>query len=64
MSAGDQAHRVNLDLDADPDVIHGVLEHGDGRRERFWGWLELMAALDRVTSASQEQQADEPRRAQ
>jgi hypothetical protein len=51
MSVGEPTHRVTLDLEADPDAIHGTLEHGDGTRERFWGWLELMAALERVTSA-------------
>jgi hypothetical protein len=56
MSAGDQAHRLNLELDADPDAIHGTREHGDGTRERFWGWLELMAALERATSRNQNQQ--------
>ena len=55
MSGGDQALRVNLDLDANADAIHGTLEHGDGRRERFWGWLDLMAAVERVTSNRQEE---------
>jgi hypothetical protein len=50
MSTGDQPQRVNLDLEADPDAIHGTLEHRDGTRERFWGWFELMAALERVTN--------------
>jgi hypothetical protein len=52
MSGGDQAIRVNLDLDASADAIHGTLEHRDGRRERFWGWLDLMAAVERVTDNS------------
>jgi hypothetical protein len=55
MNAGNQAHRVNLELEPDPDAIHGTLQHGDGTRERFWGWLELMAALERATSGNHEQ---------
>jgi hypothetical protein len=50
MSAGGQPQRVGLELEAGPEAIHGTLEHGDGTREGFWGWLELMAALERVTS--------------
>jgi hypothetical protein len=49
MDTGEQARRVGLELDTDPDTIHGTLEHQDGTRERFWGWLELMAALERAT---------------
>jgi hypothetical protein len=55
MSAGGQAQRVSLELEADPDAIHGTLEYGEGRRERFWGWPELMAALERVTSTSRDE---------
>lgn len=55
MSSDDQAQRVNLELEADPDAIHGSLEHDDGTRERFWGWFELMAALERLTSSRRDQ---------
>ena len=48
MNASRHVRRVQLELDADPGAIHGTLEHGDGTRERFWGWLELMAALERA----------------
>jgi hypothetical protein len=54
MSAADDPHRASLELDPGPGTIHGTLEHGDGTRERFWGWLELMAALERLTQSSQE----------
>jgi hypothetical protein len=50
MDASGQARRVNLELQVEPGAIHGTLEHRDGTRERFWGWLELMSALERVTS--------------
>ena len=59
MSAGDQAQRVSLELEAGPDAIRGTLEHGDGTRERFWGWLELMAALERVTTTARSSQEGE-----
>jgi hypothetical protein len=51
MDAGDQAQRLKLELDADPSAIRGTLEHADGTREPFWGWLELMAALERATTS-------------
>jgi hypothetical protein len=59
MSGGHQAQRVTLELELGPDAIHGTLEDGDGTRERFWGWLELMAAVERAagaTSSSQERE--------
>jgi hypothetical protein len=49
MSHGDQALHIRLELDADPDALHGTFQHGDGTRQSFWGWLELMSALDRLT---------------
>ena len=52
MTAGDQALRVTIELDANADAIHGILEHDGGRRERFWGWLDLMAAVERIASAT------------
>jgi hypothetical protein len=52
-----QPRRVILTLDDDPDAIHGTLEHADGTRERFWGWLDLMSALDGGNRDSLQQQA-------
>ena len=49
MSAAERARRVALEIEAGPGAIHGTLEHGDGTRRPFWGWLELMAALERAT---------------
>jgi hypothetical protein len=51
MSAGKPRRRVTLELDTDREAIDGTLEHDNGQRERFWGWLELMAALQRVTAS-------------
>ena len=48
MEAADTSHHLLLELAADPDAIHGTIEHRDGTRERFWGWLELMAVLERA----------------
>jgi hypothetical protein len=51
MSAGKPPPRVTLELDTDREAIRGTLEHDNGQREQFWGWLELMAALPRVTAS-------------
>lgn len=40
--------RITLELDASADPIRGTIEHPDGTRLRFWGWLELMEELRRV----------------
>jgi hypothetical protein len=42
------ARRVSLELEAGPSALHGTVEADDGTRETFWGWLELMAALERA----------------
>jgi hypothetical protein len=47
--------RVTLALEAGADPIRGNLEHPDGSRRPFWGWLELMQELRSVA-------ADEPAR--
>ena len=48
--------RITLELEAGVDPIRGLIEHPDGSREHFWGWLELMEELRRVA-------ADTPERA-
>jgi hypothetical protein len=40
--------RITLELVAGGDPIQGVVEHPDGTRQRFWGWLELIEALNRL----------------
>jgi hypothetical protein len=52
MVSPDQPRRVILELDHDPDAIHGIVEHADGTREPFWGWLDLMSALERDVPGS------------
>jgi hypothetical protein len=52
-------HNVRLELEPDPDAIHGTVEHKDGTREPFWGWFELMAALERVTATGPDDGANE-----
>ena len=56
MNAVDNSHhlKLELELDADPNAIHGTIERGDGTRQAFWGWLELMAALEHATAAPTE----------
>ena len=41
---------VSLDLEPDADPIAGTFTRGDGTIERFWGWLELMSTLERMTA--------------
>jgi hypothetical protein len=45
--------RITLEIEAGADPIRGLIEHADGRRQPFWGWLELSEELRRVA-------ADEP----
>jgi len=61
MDSPDPPWRVTLELDADPDALHGTLEHPDGTRERFWGWLDLMSALERGARAAPHRQGPRTR---
>ena len=47
--------RIILELESGADPIRGSIEHNDGTRHCFWGWLELIEELRRAA-------ADEPRR--
>ena len=51
--------RITLELETGTDPIRGSIEHPDGSRKAFWGWLELSAELRRVT-AQPEAQAEQP----
>jgi hypothetical protein len=51
--------RITLELETGADPIRGSIEHADGSRQPFWGWLELSAELRRVT-AQPEAQAERP----
>jgi len=46
--------RITLELEPGADPIRGLIEHPDGSRQPFWGWLELIEQLRRA--------ADEPHR--
>ena len=47
-----QHRRITVALQPGADPIRGVIERPDGRRLRFWGWLELMEELRRVAAAA------------
>ena len=59
-----EPQRVTLEFQTDADAMHGILEASDGTRLQFWGWLELMAVLERLTgNGGGDQQTDgSPRR--
>lgn len=42
--------RVTVELELGADPIRGSIEQVDGRRQRFWGWLELIEALRRLAA--------------
>lgn len=44
--------RLTVELEPGADPIRGSIEQADGRRQRFWGWLELIDALRRAASAT------------
>jgi hypothetical protein len=46
--------RITLEIEAGADPIRGLIEHPDGRRQPFWGWLELSEELRRVAAAEPE----------
>ena len=47
--------RITLELEAGADPIRGSIDHADGRRVCFWGWLELMEELRRAAAREPEQ---------
>jgi hypothetical protein len=42
---------VHLDLDPGHDPLHGLIDGGDGDWRPFWGWLELMQAIEDAVAA-------------
>jgi hypothetical protein len=52
--------RVTVELVAGADPIRGSLEHPDGRRQPFWGWLELIDELRRISAAEPERYGAPP----
>jgi hypothetical protein len=51
--------RVALELVPGADPIRGVVEFADGRRQPFWGWLELIDELNRLCALPQQQRREE-----
>jgi hypothetical protein len=47
--------RITIELEPGADPIRGVVEFVDGRREPFWGWLELIDELQRLCAPPQMQ---------
>lgn len=52
--------RITVELEAGADPIRGSVEHADGRRQPFWGWLELIEELRRVAAYEPERLLSEP----
>ena len=42
--------RLRLEVTADAQTVSGRLQDDDGHRLSFWGWLELMEALQQLLS--------------
>ena len=38
--------RITLELKAGADPIRGTIEHADGMRQPFWGWMQLIQAIE------------------
>jgi hypothetical protein len=52
--------RVTVEVMSGADPIRGTLEHADGRRQPFWGWLELIEELRRLSAAEPELSGSTP----
>lgn len=46
--------RITLELEVGKDPIRGSIEHTDGRRQPFWGWLELIDEVRRAAAMEPE----------
>ena len=40
--------RLTLELERSADPVRGSIEHPDGTRRPFWGWLQLIEEVRRV----------------
>lgn len=52
--------RITVELEPGADPIRGLIERPDGRRQTFWGWLELLEELRRVASGKARDDAGRP----
>jgi hypothetical protein len=48
MAERSQTMELRIELAADANTVHGSLQEKDGYRLSFWGWLELMEALQQL----------------
>jgi len=55
--------RITLELEPGADPIRGSIEHPDGSRQPFWGWLELSAELRRLAAEPDAHTVPDQRRA-
>jgi hypothetical protein len=48
MAERSQTVELRIELADDANTVHGSLQEKDGHRLSFWGWLELMEALQQL----------------
>jgi hypothetical protein len=56
MAQSPRSTALRLDLQPGTHPIRGCVEHADGRRQPFWGWLELIEALQGVAADENERE--------
>jgi hypothetical protein len=57
----EKSSRFTVELETGADPIRGSIEHLDGSRQPFWGWLELIEALQRAAGDQSESTPSQPR---
>jgi hypothetical protein len=63
VNSSEPAVRVVLDLEPYSEPISGFLEHGDAEsRLHFWGWLDLLAAIEAARKDGTPATGADPRR--
>jgi hypothetical protein len=60
--ATEKSSRFTVELERGADPIRGSIEHPDGYRQPFWGWLELIEALQRAAADQSESAHIQPGR--
>jgi hypothetical protein len=58
----EKSSRFTVELETGADPIRGSIEHLDGSRQPFWGWLELIEALQRAAADQSESTLIQPQR--
>jgi hypothetical protein len=54
--------RVTVELETGADPIRGSIQRSNGRKQRFWGWLELIASIERAAADQPERKPCQARR--